>query len=385
MKLRKEKYIVVTEKNSHTYFTVKFTYKANNTNRQITKTFSVSDYPTPSACLDAACEWRDLKRAELLLHGLPTGTKRDLDTIIEDHIRINKVTLGNQSQIRSYYKKHIQPYYGKCDICEITALDIQSCLNNMIYDCSDNCINRVATVWKKIIKTARLLGLITINPMEQVVIPKSQLAVDKRNQSVSDEDVKKIIDYFLTTGRNESDSYNNKVIAHFMILMMETGLRPSEVSALQRENIDLTHGVIKVRRSIRSSNTEEYTLGKTKTESSVRDVPMTTNCHLTIASLLEMSRGEQFLFTDYQGNLLTTKKISQHLNTVTKRLGIDFHLYMLRHRFSTKLVTANVDPRTVMELMGHKNFSMTVSYARSDDEKKITAMEENVKGIVYQS
>lgn len=38
-----------------------------------------------------------------------------------------------------------------------------------------------------------------------------------------------------------------------------------------------------------------------------------------------------------------------------------------------------------MELMGHKNFSMTVSYARSDDEKKITAMEENVKGIVYQS
>jgi hypothetical protein len=48
-------------------------------------------------------------------------------------------------------------------------------------------------------------------------------------------------------------------------------------------------------------------------------------------------------------------------------------------------VTANVDPRTVMELMGHKNFSMTVSYARSDDEKKITAMEENVKGIVYQS
>ena len=98
-----------------------------------------------------------------------------------------------------------------------------------------------------------------------------------------------------------------------------------------------------------------------------------------------MSRGEQFLFTDYQGNLLTTKKISQHLNTVTKRLGIDFHLYMLRHRFSTKLVTANVDPRTVMELMGHKNFSMTVSYARSDDEKKITAMEENVNGIVYQS
>lgn len=48
MKLRKEKYIVVTEKNNHTYITVKFTYKSNNTNRQITKTFSVSDYPTPS-------------------------------------------------------------------------------------------------------------------------------------------------------------------------------------------------------------------------------------------------------------------------------------------------------------------------------------------------
>ena len=47
---------------------------------------------------------------------------------------------------------------------------------------------------------------------------------------------------------------------------------------------------------------------------------------------------------------------------------------MLRHAFSTKLITSNTDIRTVQELMGHKNMAMTVDYARSSDELKRNAV-----------
>lgn len=49
-------------------------------------------------------------------------------------------------------------------------------------------------------------------------------------------------------------------------------------------------------------------------------------------------------------------------------------MYKLRHQFSTDLIMQNNDPRTIMELMGHNNTCMTISYARSNDDKKRDTM-----------
>lgn len=63
------------------------------------------------------------------------------------------------------------------------------------------------------------------------------------------------------------------------------------------------------------------------------------------------------------------------INNTSKSLGIDFHLYMLRHNVASKLITANVDPRTVMEILGHSTPVTTIgTYARSDDDLKRNAI-----------
>lgn len=377
--MKKEKYIVLSKDNK--YVTVKFTYKYNGMSRTYTKTFTVSNFDSFEDCYNAAIEHRDIKRAEMLVSGAPSGTKRTVGQLLEDYFRIDRVTLGNKEVLLARYNKYIKPYYHNRDITKITPLDIQQNLNSMIYEATDNTISRVHTVWKHIISTARLLDVISVNPLERVKVPQSRISTEKRSQTVSDEDLEKILQYFFATGRSDNDRYDNTMIANFMIVMMETGMRPAEISALQRLNIDFTHNVIKVRQSFRSTDKERLALGRTKTESSVRDVPMTTQCQLIMKNVMNNSKSDTFLFVDHNGEVFTTKRISQHVNTVKKRLGIDFHLYMLRHRFSTNLVTNNVDPRTVMELMGHKNFGMTVSYARSDDEKKKNAIEENIKSV----
>ena len=58
-----------------------------------------------------------------------------------------------------------------------------------------------------------------------------------------------------------------------------------------------------------------------------------------------------------------------YVSNILRRLSKGkLRTYMLRHQFSTDLLTNNVDIRTVQELMGHTSGSMSLEYARSNPE-----------------
>lgn len=54
---------------------------------------------------------------------------------------------------------------------------------------------------------------------------------------------------------------------------------------------------------------------------------------------------------------------------------VDFTWHDLRHTFASRLVMADVDIRTVAELMGHKKIQMTMRYAHLAPEHKLVAVE----------
>lgn len=59
-----------------------------------------------------------------------------------------------------------------------------------------------------------------------------------------------------------------------------------------------------------------------------------------------------------------------------KKAGlVDFTWHDLRHTFASRLVMADVDIRTVAELMGHKKIQMTMRYAHLAPEHKLVAVE----------
>jgi integrase len=59
-----------------------------------------------------------------------------------------------------------------------------------------------------------------------------------------------------------------------------------------------------------------------------------------------------------------------------KKAGIrNFTWHDLRHTFASRLVMADVDIRTVAELMGHKSIQMTMRYAHLAPEHKLVAVE----------
>jgi integrase len=149
-------------------------------------------------------------------------------------------------------------------------------------------------------------------------------------------------------------------------LVMTTGIRRGEVSALRWSRVDLDEGVIE----IRSSYTLRRGVGKekdTKTHQ-MRRIALDTE---TIALLREHKDRSRLRlaelgieFTDdmyvFSGvHAIDPRKpysphaVSSRYKDMAERLGIDTHIHALRHYSATKLLTAGVDLRTVAGRLGH--------------------------------
>ncbi len=64
------------------------------------------------------------------------------------------------------------------------------------------------------------------------------------------------------------------------------------------------------------------------------------------------------------------------LKIALKEAGLStaFRVHDLRHTFGTRLAEKGVDPRSIMELMGHSNVSMTMRYLHTNASRLMDAV-----------
>lgn len=127
-------------------------------------------------------------------------------------------------------------------------------------------------------------------------------------------------------------------------------------------------------KAVGSSITEELSIIPTKTRQSVRVVPI----HPELRPILDQLLKEQHtspLLKSISGGLLNMAYLSKMILATSKKAGIDFNAYMLRHGMATDLINQGESPRTVQDILGHANFSMSVEYARSSEEDREKAID----------
>ena len=378
-KLRKEKYIKQKTVNGRLYLQVSFLYEDDFGFKQsYSKSFRADDYESPAAALDAACAHRDQMRTQLLHSGQKIRTRADRKhTVDEAFMLIQQIfpkTLKTVKHRTITYRNYIQPAVGNKPIEEITGLDIQQTLNAMITTKSDDNIGRVATCWRYIIRAAAFTGWINNDPMLQVVVPASQLPHKKQDVSTDRATLDKVIDGIRRYTKNSDRfKFNAELIVYLLEIIYYTGIRPAECLGLDKSDIDLSAGYINIDTAQGSTAESWNTQKATKTKHSVRLEPIVPKLEPILKDLVNMQPSEH-LFARYDGTIWTIDDITNKINYVSKRVGVEFNIYRLRHKFSTDLVTANVDPRTIMELMGHNNINQTLDYARSNDKLKKEAL-----------
>lgn len=354
IKYRKERYIKQIKNKKGWSFCVRY----NN----FVKTFNEFDYTSSKEAFNEALKYRNELLNNSTLVFIPYS-KGIYDVMIEsfDLLVVRQKTRQNHI---SLFNQHIK---DNILISNFNENFVYSKLNAMVEKYSDDMISRVFNIFNRIDKTCLINKYYNQSVMVSVVCPKSHLNNHKTTKEpITWDELEKVI-LACDSLKNE---YDRKQIPLILEFFYETGCRPCEVWCLMWSDASKTH--ISINKEVGSSNNDIDVIRPPKTQLSNRSIPITPK----IKTLLKQAKNaSELIFPTENGFMHNTDLFGRKVKRIAKSVDVDFHLYDLRHRFATDLTLNMVDDRTKMELMGHKNLSMTLDYARSNDDKKMKALE----------
>lgn len=154
-----------------------------------------------------------------------------------------------------------------------------------------------------------------------------------------------------------------------IILFLYTGARLSELAALTWAHVKLGARIIEIRE------------GKGGVD---RSVPMHPQLHEELGAVpLERRKPHIAVVGHQDGRLMSSKSFCHIFNRwlmqrLREHMGDEafrVHAHRLRHSFASHLVWADVDLRTLQELLGHAQLSTTEHYVKVDHKRKRAAVD----------
>ena len=232
-------------------------------------------------------------------------------------------------------------------------------------------------LWRQIYRAAAMLEIPVSDKTLSVMIPTNTKTSEPKSVIVTDADFRTFMDALLHYHEyDDVGRYTSQVLWYALMIAYYIGMRPAEVYALKREDIHLEDGYITVNKSVGSDTSKRKVIVPTKTKNSIRKIPINSELSAILSKLLQWTDHE-FLISDCNGSLMDTNYTSNYIHLVSKKCGIPFNFYMLRHKFATDLQKTEA-PRTIQDLMGHASFSMSVEYARSSEDDRKEAVKKRV-------
>ena len=148
-------------------------------------------------------------------------------------------------------------------------------------------------------------------------------------------------------------------------LMLNTGLRLAEVTALKWHDVNLTTGKLMVRQG---KGSKDRTLWVAE-----GDIDRLRNWRERQAAQCGQT---DYVFTTLQGKPLGHRYVQRMVKRYAAKAGIDKNVspHTLRHSFATDLYRETSKIRLVQKVLGHSDLSTTMIYTHSLDEEVASAL-----------
>lgn len=139
-------------------------------------------------------------------------------------------------------------------------------------------------------------------------------------------------------------------------VLLSSGIRISELCALDKEDIDFNTNTLTVRHGKGGKQRTTY----------ITDV-----CKVHLLKYLESrSDSNPAVFVQRYGNRHTKNSAENDLHRIGSRSGVtDVHPHRCRRTFATNMYKRGMDIRTIQRLMGHSDINTTMVYVTATDQK----------------
>ena len=313
------------------------------------------------------------------------------------------VERGTYDRLECTAKHQIYPILGGKVVGDVTSADIKALLNHwMNGGYAYTTVKKAHSILTDYFRYLTQQEYIPRNPMAAApMIKKANFMASQGKENLPTAETVTIftaeeIERFKTeaarTWGNEERVYQQ---AAAYTLMLNTGLRTGEVLGLLNSDIDLENRVIHLQRGVKeisrregteSTSGREVKVGKLKTASSKRDIPLN---QAAVNAILDL-RAEQYcgedtpLIADEHGNYTRPVNFRKRYYRILKAAGLEQRgLHALRHTFATNLVNGvkqpdgtirALSPRQVTDLLGHSTSEITELYYVKKDTARLAGI-----------
>ncbi len=265
-----------------------------------------------------------------------------------------------QSKYVQAFENHILPYFGKKKIEDVSGLDLKLWLQKL-NQVGFATMKKAKIVMTQMLNDAIMGKIIGVSPMNGVT-PPQRLTEEPEPQPFNSLQIGLLL-------QNAKPNFKNVVA-----LLIFTGMRPSELAALEWENVDFANKKIHIVKTLKKAKGNEPKIGKTKTKSSKRAISMCS----TVENLLKA----QYMQTGLNGGRVILNRYGKGFTGITAwEVGFarllevcnipHRSLYQCRHTYASMALTNGENILKVSKSMGHKNPQITFEkYARFIQEEK---------------
>lgn len=275
--------------------------------------------------------------------------------------------------IKTYINKNI----GKLELKNIKPVDLLKFLNKLVDQGLTRSVKYSKSLLGSALKQAYRNGLININPVDLIDMPrikkpkKDKLKVlSKEQQSIFEKALK------------------GEVLELLFMTALYTGMRRGELLGLKWDHIDWVNDTITVCDTVVFAYGKKIEqIGETKTDSGQRVIPLPANLKNQLKAYRKLQaqrilrlgsayNNKGYVFASKVGTALEDRTVRRALNRITEKANLPhFTPHTLRHTYGTRMMEAGVPAPVTRDLMGHSDIRVTLQiYTHTTDNSKAEAM-----------
>lgn len=304
-----------------------------------------------------------------------TYKKHVIKWLNEKKSYVKESTYANYSYIVYNY---IIPYVGNYNVKKLNKKVLQDLILNLHEkSLSNKTIKDIIMVIKSSLRKVfeenkiKSFSLKLVYPKEKNI--KTMNVLSKNEQHI-------LMEYII---KNISDKNVG------ILLSLLCGLRIGEVCALKWENIDLENKIIHITKTIqriyiKENNTilSKVVITNPKTIKSNRDIPINDFMY---EKLINLRKNNNVFVLSGNAQYIEPRTYRNYFTKILKSLNLrHFKYHALRHTFASNLISLKIDYKTVSELLGHSNISLTLNlYVHPSNQDKLECIDILTKNIMY--